>query len=622
MVKKPHIFLQLLFVLVTSIYASFLLVYPVYADEASDLLQQIEQKNQELLQKQSTLSTIEAKIKEISGSNNTVSQKIALINDEVAKLDASIASNSEALSTKIKEIEDRQLLISQKKVEMDKLSTDLYIRSRYRMATFFLSGNDWDTLVKEFFLKQSTISLLKQEVEDINGEFSSLEESRALLETEKTNLEAQKKDMDDSYALLAAEKAKLQAELKTQNSTKSSLTKTIGSLSKEVSQLQQYLYYIKSGGTVVDINSIPTSGSDTASTPGFFRTSAPAGSFAVFSFGAYTWRRGLSQYGADVRASQYGQSYQTILSTYYPGTTFDTATMSTIKIRHCGNRGANDSCSVCNYPTYSDPIDFEDNYMKKIAEMPDNYAMEALKAQAVAARTYAIKETNYGVNYIDDDECDQAYNANVNKPNWEAAVAATRNQVLISGGVLANTPYAAMHGGYSFDMGWDSIDGTGTLEQIYEAKSTQYGSYWFYRQWFRKGYYASGNDCGHTPYLSNVEMADILNAYLRWTQVKSDPRIVAVDTTTCWKEAANPYSMAELKSVVANPISNVYSAFVANSNGTTTSILFRTDRGDISISGTDFKFIYNTRAPGFMRIPQNTNSSGSVNIININIEYK
>jgi hypothetical protein len=47
--------------------------------------------------------------------------------------------------------------------------------------------------------------------------------------------------MDDSYALLASEKAKLQKDLSSQYASKSSLTKTIGNLTQEISQLQQYL---------------------------------------------------------------------------------------------------------------------------------------------------------------------------------------------------------------------------------------------------------------------------------------------------------------------------------------------------------------------------------------------
>ena len=109
MVKKPQILLQLLFVAVLSIYTFSLFTHPIYSDEASDLQQQIDAKNQELLQKKTTLSSIEAKIKEISGSNNTVSQKIALINAEIEKLNKNISETEGALNTKIKEIEARFL---------------------------------------------------------------------------------------------------------------------------------------------------------------------------------------------------------------------------------------------------------------------------------------------------------------------------------------------------------------------------------------------------------------------------------------------------------------------------------------------------------------------------------
>lgn len=613
MVKKPQNFLALFLAVLIGGYGFLLFTHPVYSDEATDLENQINQKNQELADKQTTLSQVEARIKEISGSNYSVSQKIALINEEISKLDASIAANTDALNTKIKEIEDKQTLMEQKKVEMDQLSTDLYMQSRYRMATFFLSGRDWDILVKEFFLKQSSIAVLKTEVEQINGEFSSLEESRALLETEKANLEAQKKDMDDSYALLAAEKAKLQSELSSQYASKSSLTKTIGSLSKEISQLQQYLLTVKSGGTVVNANSVPQSSSDPQSSQQYFLSNAPSGSFAVFSYGAYTWRHGMSQWGAKARAAA-GQSYQTILSAYYPGTTMVSDTMSTITVRSCNRNGA--SCSVCNNPTYA-TYSFEDYYMKKIAEMPDDFGPEALKAQAIATRTYALKATNYGAEAIDDDECDQVFNQSVNKPNWEAAVAATRGVVLASGGVLANTSYAAVHGGYSYDMGWDTTSGNGGyLNWEADAWESKSGVSWFYKNWFRKGYSLSGNNCGRNPWLTNSEMADILNAYLRWTQVSSDSRIVAIDTTSCWGQAANPYSIAQLQAVVSNPVTYVYSAVVTNSNGTTTNVSFNTNRGIINIPGADFKTVFNMRAPGAVRIPQN----GS--IVNINIEYK
>ena len=613
MVKKPRILLQLLLVAVLSTYTFSLFTHPIYSDEASDLQQQIDQKNAELAAKQTTLSSIEAKIKEISGSNNSVSQKIALINAEITKLNDSIAQTDGALNTKIKEIEDKQALLEAKKIEMDKLSTDLYIRSRYRMATFFLSGNDWDTLVKEFFLKQNSISTLKNEVESINGEFSSLAESRAELENQKATLDAQKKDMDDSYALLAAEKAKLQSELNSQYSTKNSINKTIGNLSKEISQLQQFLIIAKSGGTIIDANTVPNSSSDPASSLAYFRSNAPGGSFAVFAFGAYTHRNGMSQWGARARAEA-GQTYQQILAAYYPGKTFRTGTIIN------KSSGASEAIMTNISTTTYGTLNFEDDYLLRLNEMPESWSMQALKAQAIIARTFAINYTNNGQSSICTTESCQVIGAGQKTGAWVEAVQSTRGVVLTdSAGKVFSAQYAAVHGGWGNGMGWDTTTGTGDYANwTANAWESISGVSWFYKTWFRKGYATSGNDCGHTPWLSNAEMADILNAYLLWIsngKTSSDPRIVSTDVYRCWGQSANPYSMTDLRNMISNPVTAVYSAVSANSNGTTTSISFNTNRGIVSMSGADFKAIYNMRAPSYLSIPQSS-------FVNVNIEYK
>jgi hypothetical protein len=394
----------------------------------------------------------------------------------------------------------------------------------------------------------------------------------------------------------------------------------IGGLTKEISQLQQFLLYARSGGTVVDTSMIPTNGKDVASTPDYFRQNAPPGSFAVFSFGAYTWRRGLSQYGADVRALL-GQSYQNILSAYYQNSSIGSATIGQINVRFC-DRSTQECkpCKVCCNPSFQ-TYNFETEYMPKIAEMPDNFAMEALKAQVVSARTYAIWRTNYGTTYINSDECDQAFNPNItNKPNWQAAVSATKDQVLTRGGTVFKTSYAAVHGGYLYDIGWDTIDGSSSIAQMYEARSTRVGSYWFYRQWFRDGYTISGNDCGHTtPWLNNEEMSDILNGYLRLKEVDSDPRVIAIDIKECYSgderyKYANPYSHQELRNIVPNPVTQIYSVITYNS-GFTDKVSFNTNRGVVEMIGSDFKTAFGLRAPGYFRIPQN-------GFIHINIEKK
>lgn len=624
MVKKPQIFLQLFLAIFLGIYTFSLFTHPIYSDEASDLQQQIDQKNQELQQKQSTLSTIEAKIKEISGSNNTVSQKIALINVEITKLNDNISQTEGALNAKIKEIEDKQALLETKKAEMDNLSSDLYVQSRYRLSTFFLSGDSWDTLVKDFFIKKSTISMLKDDVEKINGEFSSLAESKAELESQKAALDAQKKDMDDSYALLAAEKARLQSELNSQYRSKSNLTAQIGSLTKDISQLQQFLLIAKSGGTIIDANTVPNSSSDPASSLAYFRNNAPSGSFAVFAFGAYTHRNGMSQWGALARAVDGGQTYQQILTAYYPGKPMRTGTVAN------KSTGVAEPIMTQITTTTYGVLSFEDDYLLRLNEMPESWvpsdpagyakAINALKAQAIVARTFAINYTNNGRSSICTTESCQVIGAGQKTGPWADAVRATRGVVLTdSAGKVFSAQYAAVHGGWGNSVGWDTTTGNGDYTNwTADAWESISGVSWFYKTWFRKGYATSGSDCGHAAWLSNAEISDILNAYLLWVsngKTESDSRIVSTDVYKCWGQAANPYSMTELRNLVSNPVTSVYSVVSSNSGGTTRTVSFNTNRGIVSMSGADFKAIYNMRAPSYLSIPQNS-------FININIEYK
>ena len=76
-------------------------------------------------------------------------------------------------------------------------------------------------------------------------------------------------------------------------------------------------------------------------------------------------------------------------------------------------------------------------------EMPASFHIEALKAQAVAARTYAIHQTNYGATPIQQTTAHQVYKEDIN-PKYEEklkeAVNATKHQIL----TYNNQPITAM----------------------------------------------------------------------------------------------------------------------------------------------------------------------------------
>lgn len=92
-------------------------------------------------------------------------------------------------------------------------------------------------------------------------------------------------------------------------------------------------------------------------------------------------------------------------------------------------------------------------------------------------------------------------------------------------------------------------------------------------------------------------MADILNArYVLDGNGGDVSRISPVDTA-CW--GGNPYSVSELAGIGGyNSVSSV-SVIYAN-DGSTQSVSFSTNKGNVSFGGEALKEAFNLRAPGYI----------------------
>ncbi len=93
-------------------------------------------------------------------------------------------------------------------------------------------------------------------------------------------------------------------------------------------------------------------------------------------------------------------------------------------------------------------VDVED-YLKGMAEVPGNWPAAAVQAQAIAARTYALRAMAAGGELCDTDSC-QVYAGTARESAGQvAAVDATRGVVVTYGGRLAATYYSASAGGFT-----------------------------------------------------------------------------------------------------------------------------------------------------------------------------
>jgi predicted nucleic acid-binding Zn-ribbon protein len=618
MSKMPQIIKNIFLGIGIGIYILSLLHYPVYSNTLLQLQEEITKKEKEIAEKESVLEGVERRIKEISSSNYSLSQKINLLNEEIQTLEKNIEETEGEIEEKVKGIEEKKGQLEKTKVLIDDISGDLYIQSRYKLTSFFLNGANWFTIVESLYVRKSAISTLKKEIEKIGGEFSSLAESKAELDKEKEDLDKQREGLDEAHRLLAEEKAKVQAELSKEVASKSGLSAQIGGIKKELSQLQNYLMMIRSGGAVITAGSLISTNS-LGSYQNFLNV-APSGSFGVFSFGAFTHRNGMSQYGAKARADA-GQSAETILKDYYPGTTISPGIVNTNGVEEA----LMTSINVNGYGS----LRLEEEYLLGIKEMPESWSIEALKAQAIAARTFAVWYVNNGegreergtlIKSICTTENCQVFSTPLKVGAWKIAVEQTRGQIMVDAKKQAiKAEYASIHGGWGNDVGWDTTDRSGEGDWVSRAWGNLSGYSLFYRNWFdynteTKSYTPCPTH--PNPWLTQAEMADLLNTYKYWSQgaqTSGDDRIISVDFPTCFKNVcvasicgynANPYSMDEMKSLVSNPVTSISSVTTINSGGKTDSVIFETNAGRIEITGENFKKIFTLRAPGHYSMPQ------------------
>ncbi|MFA5024747.1 MAG: hypothetical protein WC523_07415, partial [Patescibacteria group bacterium] len=182
---------------------------------------------------------------------------------------------------------------------------DYYKKSKgYSIFSLLLTSSSANNLFRELSYRQSAAANDKKIILEVSQELKELNDNKAKLEANKLKLDGAKAKLDQDVKTLKAAVDSVEDYF-------SQINETIAALSAR----QQEIINARSGGFIASIGDIELADDYNASIKGF-RESAPAGYFGVFSFGAFTHRKGMSQYGARGRA-QSGQNYKQILKAYY-----------------------------------------------------------------------------------------------------------------------------------------------------------------------------------------------------------------------------------------------------------------------------------------------------------------
>ncbi|MEX0622065.1 MAG: SpoIID/LytB domain-containing protein [Candidatus Woykebacteria bacterium] len=548
------------------------------ADDLLNVQKQIDQKNKEYSDTQKAIEDIKLQINALNSAAYTTSaeldganKKVAAIRKDLAQVEADLSEKRDQLQVAIN-IRDQQMRFLYKHPGDSPLEL------------FISSGGFSDFALLSGFQKQ-VLDTSKDLITAVNEEVLEIQKTRDEIAVVKDDLEA-------AAASIAARYAAVQGQIASSSNQQNFLSYQVGQIESSLKNLtstqkkliSEKLAKASKNQSVGDVAPV----SEPLPNAGF----SPAYVFLTYG---YPHRVGMSQYGAYGRALA-GQSYKTILKAYYKSVSVGSYPVpSKINVAGYGN------------------ISFEGNYLRGISEMPRSWHMEALKAQAVAARTYALNwiQANPGSAICTSQSC-QVYSPSSDKLNcsgtynsrWCSAVNATKGVVITYAGSPITAWYASTAGGYTLSSQevWGSARAYASGIKDFGPKGAydgpKYGgSPWYHTFWNGKG-------CsGAFPWLTKAEITDLFNAALL-SQKSSNYNQYLSQNPACpgrtpgWTASKVRSELSKLGVKDVGTLSNVITAF--DGKGHTSSLTFVSNKYPTgkTFSGSFFRSIFNLRSLG------------------------
>lgn len=555
----------LLFLLIFFISGLFFSVQKSSSDELDDLTKQINDLTSALNMSVKATKPLESQL-------NSMRTQIAEIKKRVNFIEEDIVTKKNNIESGYKDLAKQEEIL-------DRTIRHFYIKSYYASPLLiFFSSNTSSELTQVLAYQKATADQDKAVITNIALSIQDLETKKRELENEQARLIVIKADLDE-------QSKKLDEVVQGAKKYQATLSGQIAQLSAKqqeiIAQKLGSLNISRSAYSMGRCDSDLTNGRD----PGF----SPR--FALFTYGVPN-RVGMNQWGAYGRAKA-NQGYEEILRAYY---NFDSIEKRDTQI----NVEGHGSFSL-------------DDYAKRIYEVPDSWTdndLAVLKAQAIAARSYALAYTNNGSGSICTTEQCQVFKPDPKGGNWEQAVNATSGLVMVQGGNPIKAWFSSTHGGYVFssgEIGWSGTswtkhanDFSGSVNSFSDLNNNAFDkeSPWFYCDWGSRGQY------NKTAWLKPEELADIANVILL-ARKDSSLRSHLYQTDKANPEGQETWSEEKVKQELGSgAFSSVSDVSVSADfgSGRTTNVTVSGNGKSESFSGSEFKDWFNLRAPSNINI--------------------
>jgi peptidoglycan hydrolase CwlO-like protein len=531
----------------------------IKGDEIDDIKHQLDNLSRDLTASLNATKPLESELIKLQKRLEEIKFRVTYLESEILRKELEVRKGEEALTYQ-KTVLDQRIFTYYKNAKKAEIS-----------FITLVAADNLSTSLQNFFYQRTLADQDKQTILKVIVYIKNLEEKKKSLESENTRLASIKTEVDKNYIYLNGEVSKAktyQAELSNKIAQLSARQQQL------VSQRQASLNVPRSAGT-----SARGCSDDRGVDPGF------SNRFAFFTYGA-PHRNGLNQYGAWGRAKA-GQNEETILKEYYPNFSL--------------KKDYDQNVNIKTTTGWSGSIE---DYVKRIYEVPDSWTdnnLAALKAQVVAARSYALNSMQRNGSICTSEQC-QVFKDSEKGGNWAQAVEATKGWVLMDGDKPAFSEYASTHGGYILNISkFDGKDGNPNSFSELNDRAYDRESPWFYCDWGARSEY------NKTAWMKSEEVADIVNIILLAKKDGSvGEHLYQVDKsnpggTDTW---GHDKVKQELKNRGGNPFNSISDVGIDwdKGAGKTTQIRFTGDAGTQSFDAVEFKNWFNVRAPANIQI--------------------